>query len=589
MVNRLLAIIALTYLILGIYACANQVALTGGPRDESPPMLDTVLSFANNQTRVVKQPIELYFDEFVDLRDPSKQIVVSPPLKYALDAKARLKKVTLKFDDVEVLKEDVTYIINFGEAIQDFNESNKLQNFRIVFSTGDFIDSLSIKGKVMEAFTGNPLENVLVMLYDLLEDSIVFNERPFYFARTDREGLFEIGNIRADTFKVFALVDENLNYLYDLPTEKIGFIDSSIILHDSADLFLEMSIFQEVSEPRYLSYDVVHQGKLKIEFNNEGAADSLYVVDEVSQYLEDDPESKVKFLWYAPRDLRGFKFMAHRKDGLDTINARINLRTTDTLRNNLKVLKTNQEPRIGIKDSDSLVISFDRPFKAVDSERIFLLKTTQSTISPSISDTTDVAAALDTVTLTLTDTVLFDIITEELPNLYLTIKSDWQAGDMLDLVLLEGAVIDIFGKPNDSIAQKVEIATVESYGNLKIDIIFEDEDVQYVFEFLKQNKVIKRLTVDTTMKTLNLYSIIPDQYELRIIKDINRNGKWDTGNYLEKRQPESLVMTPLEKLKAGWGTEIEINLDELFNPKKQSDDTEDGSIDEDLREENGRQ
>ena len=144
--NTVLKLILASLLTQLWIACGNQVPLTGGPRDESPPVLDTLESTRNNQIRFEKQPINLTFDEFVNLRDASKQILISPPLDKPPIINSRLKKVSVAFDEDEVLKENATYVINFGNSIVDFNEGNKLENYTFVFSTGDYIDSLSIKG-----------------------------------------------------------------------------------------------------------------------------------------------------------------------------------------------------------------------------------------------------------------------------------------------------------------------------------------------------------------------------------------------------------------------------------------------------------
>ena len=181
-------------------SCHNQIQLTGGPKDEAPPVLDTTLSTPNNQVRFDKQEITLYFDEYVSVRDPIKQILVTPPLIYAPQVTERLERITFEFDDKEVLKENATYVINFGESIIDYNESNKLENFTMVFSTGDYIDSLSIRGNVIDSKTQQASPEYLVMLYESVYDSVVYKEKPFYFARTDMEGQFEINNLRADTF-----------------------------------------------------------------------------------------------------------------------------------------------------------------------------------------------------------------------------------------------------------------------------------------------------------------------------------------------------------------------------------------------------
>ena len=131
------------------YGCASGGQLTGGPKDTSPPVLDTLKSAPLQPLNYFPRRLEFFFDEFVQVKDPTKQVLVSPPLTYIPKVKERGKKVTFEFDPKEVLREDATYTINFGEAIVDFREGNKLSNFTYVFSTGDYIDSLSLKGRII--------------------------------------------------------------------------------------------------------------------------------------------------------------------------------------------------------------------------------------------------------------------------------------------------------------------------------------------------------------------------------------------------------------------------------------------------------
>ena len=197
-----------------IQYCANPIAPTGGPRDETPPQLDTSQSTTNYQTNFEKQTIELTFDEWVNLNDVFNQVVVSPPLDNRPEVRIKKKTILFEFAEEEVLRDSATYTINFGEAIKDLTEGNPADNLRFVFSTGDFIDSLSVQGRIVDARTGEPVEGVLFNMYDELQDTVVRTRRPFYFAKTNKEGQFRVENVKSDTFKLFALKDANLNYLF---------------------------------------------------------------------------------------------------------------------------------------------------------------------------------------------------------------------------------------------------------------------------------------------------------------------------------------------------------------------------------------
>ena len=131
-------------------SCAQQAQLNGGIKDIIPPKLDSLRSTPNHQLRFVKQPITLYFKEWVKLSDISKQVVVSPPLKEAPEVKLNGRAVVFTFAEKEVLKTNATYSIDFGDAIQDITEGNKVK-VHYTFSTGDQLDSLVVRGVVVDA------------------------------------------------------------------------------------------------------------------------------------------------------------------------------------------------------------------------------------------------------------------------------------------------------------------------------------------------------------------------------------------------------------------------------------------------------
>ena len=141
-----------------------------------------------------------------------------------------LAQKTIEFAEDEILKENATYQINFGNAVKDFSVGNIFENYVFVFSTGPVIDSLSVSGKVIDELTGEPVKDVLVMLYENLADSALILDKPFYFSKTTDDGSFQLNNLRADTFQLFGLKDENVSYTYDLPEERVAFYNKHIII-----------------------------------------------------------------------------------------------------------------------------------------------------------------------------------------------------------------------------------------------------------------------------------------------------------------------------------------------------------------------
>jgi len=221
-------------LALALVSCARQGAPTGGPKDTTPPSVDTLYSTRNYSTRFKPSKIELRFDEWVTLSDAANQIVVSPPLAKRPEVILRGKTVTLAFDPSEQLRDSATYTINFGTAVKDLHEGNSAKDLRFVFSTGDLIDSLRVSGRVADALSGEPVENISVMLYDIAADSVVRKSRPYYFSRTDKSGRFDIRNVKAGRFKVAAIEDADQNLRWDGENEKIAFLDTLLSVQDSA-------------------------------------------------------------------------------------------------------------------------------------------------------------------------------------------------------------------------------------------------------------------------------------------------------------------------------------------------------------------
>ena len=213
-------------LVIGLLlnGCANVISPEGGERDLIPPQLIEETSTPNYQTNFDKQPITLSFDEWIVLEDVFSQVLVSPPLDERPEVKIKKKSIIFKFAEEEILRTDATYTINFGQAVKDLNEKNPAEDLRFVFSTGDIIDSLFLQALVIDAKELEPVEGALFMLYDQLADSVFHTERPFYFSVTDENGEATIRNVKSDTFKVTVLTDQNVNYLFDQPTEAIAFL-----------------------------------------------------------------------------------------------------------------------------------------------------------------------------------------------------------------------------------------------------------------------------------------------------------------------------------------------------------------------------
>lgn len=219
--------IAIITNIIGNSGCANIVPPGGGPRDSLPPQLVSA-SPKDSALNVTQQKIILNFDEFVELRNANEKLLITPYPSKAPLIESKLRSVTVRLKDS--LLPNTTYVIDFGDAIVDLNESNQLKNFRYVFSTGPVIDSNELEGNIVIAETGTTDSTLFALLYTQQQDSTVVKEKPKYVARVDGAGKFKFTNLPAGVFYIYALGDADGNKQYSQLTETFAFLDSPVVV-----------------------------------------------------------------------------------------------------------------------------------------------------------------------------------------------------------------------------------------------------------------------------------------------------------------------------------------------------------------------
>ncbi|GEP95256.1 Ig-like domain-containing protein [Chitinophaga cymbidii] len=221
--------------------CANIVPPGGGPRDTLPPRLmgvapkDSSLNFSSKQ-------VVFRFNEYVELDNVIEKLIVSPTLKRTPTITAKLRTITIEIKDS--LQPNTTYTFNFGDAVKDVNERNPIEDFQYVVSTGTYLDSLQLTGKLITAETGLPDSNVAVMLYANLEDSAVSKEKPLYVAKTKGSGIYRFKNLKPGTYRIFALKEEDRDFQYTQPTELIAYSDSLVHLTENLS-DINLALFKE--------------------------------------------------------------------------------------------------------------------------------------------------------------------------------------------------------------------------------------------------------------------------------------------------------------------------------------------------------
>jgi len=517
------------------FACANRLNPSGGPRDEDPPEVIAEGSTQNFQTHFNQPEIELALNEWVELNDPINQVLVSPPLDQRPDIRLKGKSVTFTFHEDEILKQDATYTINYGESIKDLTEGNSLSNYSFVFSTGAYIDSLIVAGQVVDAFSGEPVENATVMLYDNLQDSAVFLEKPFYASRSLKDGTFQIRNVKLDTFRVIALIDDNLNYLVDPENESMGFLNDFFIPSpdSSIDVKLELS---KPEGPLFLDrVDTSDWNKAVITYNRtpfeidiatRGSTDSIYWEGR-DQNLE---------FWYLPNSAeRQIVYLTDtRQNEIDTVILRTDVPPASEMIS-VQAKKINSG-----HPEDPFYLCFSRPLINIDSNRIQLR---------TASGQTDLKATFQSDSL----------------STCLNIQSNWQPDSTYMITLFPNAITDLFGLGNDTIQETFPIGGVDRFGNIELEASGFSKDHSYIIELLLSSKVERTIYLNRRDQlTAALDKLKPSTYTLRIIEDLNNNRRWDPADYSLQRQAERVITQSIEPLRANWDVEVifEWNKDE---------------------------
>jgi uncharacterized protein (DUF2141 family) len=525
------------------FSCATPTTPTGGPRDENPPVIDTALSTPNLQTKFLKQDISLTFNEWVMLEDVFNQVIISPPLQYKPEIYIKKKSVIIAWDDRETLRENVTYTFNFGESVKDLTEKNPAEKLRFVFSTGDFIDSLTLSGKVIDATDGKPLEKIRVMLYASKEDSVVRTQKPLYLSITDKDGRFTMENLRSDTFSLFALEDVNFNYKFDLANERIGFPDSLLFLTNTLSDSLVLQVFQEKPFVRLNSTDLKTYGLVKALFN-QSPENILLSTDSLAPKLYRESIKDTLKLWYNPALIKN-PWQIILQSGINSFDTlKFNVPASTQNVGNLSLENTPESgiSRPVIKPGEPIPIFLSRPVFSADASKIIQIKDS----------------------ISLSDTLYFeqDTVNPRKISLY----GRWQEGNSYKLNVPPGTIQDIYGRTTDSLKFTVSIGKTEDYGNLAVKFSALDSTIDYVIQIVDDSQ---RLFYENHIhgkrpENFSLKLLQPGKYTLKVIKDENNNGIWDTGNLLNHRQPEKIALIPIEEIKANWDVETSVDLIEIF-------------------------
>ncbi len=506
-----------------IQSCASPQPLTGGVKDTTPPAIVEAESTPNQQIHFKEKQIILTFDEWLnELRDIEKQLVISPLMPKKPEIKQKGKSIIITLPDS--LRENTTYSMNFGNVIQDLNENNKLENYSFIFSTGDFLDSISLKGKVLDAVTLKAAPDIWVMLYPIGDDSVVYKQKPDYLSKTNAEGRWAISNIRNDHFQVVALKDDNLNFIYDQESELFGWLDAIVGTDSSATL---PDIFVSPRSKRTIIQDVQHvaPGWLKLYIPGSDPINPPLFFPAIGQSkLEWKGDSLT--IWYPPSEnYAGLAIV-----GTDSTRIRVSEKPAQ-LNTKLKL-----SPLSGrLYPFDDALVKAEVPIAKIDTSRIYLQRDT---------------------TLNIPFSIVLDTSSDRIIHLH----SNWIPPSRYIIKFAAGAVTDMWGRSNDTFNMSFVVNGLDQYSNLEMNIAGLDSTFPYLVMIKLGENTERTFFVDhQSMAKISTKGLVPGKYTIEVVEDVNGNGRWDSGDYHLKRQPEQKRIFVPENLRAGWDVEISMN------------------------------
>ena len=528
-------------------SCAQITGLEGGDKDVIAPKVDSLHSSPMAATNFHPKTIKLTFNEWVKLNNVLKNVLVSPPLAKRPKVTLKRRTVTFEFDKDEVLKENTTYSINFGAAITDLTEGNVAKGLTYVFSTGDEIDSLTVSGTVVDAFSGKPLENVNVMLYDNLTDSVVYKEKPYYLAISDKMGQFRINNVRAGKFKAFALKDGDFDYKFSQVDEPIGFLTENIVVGDSTPS-LAFRVASELVPLKLKGKKAQLNGVKLLEFNRKPRAlDFRPIGVKAFRYQEKGDSVKI---WYMGADTLSELVILSEKEIVDTISLRPKSRIRNLASQKMEVIGQKNRT-VSLLPQKTTSFEFSLPILSWNDSLMVLTQ--------------------DSLAAKLPMRITVDSINPKMLNF----NFPWNEAANYQLTIFPKGVTGVNGKSlQDTLTQKIAVTHKDQLGNILLTLIPPDSTKQYVVKLIQSKKEVTRAILPVGATKLTWMLMSPGTYSLELIEDDNANGFWDPGNYLQSQQPERIFVKTLEELRANWDLEVSWNPLTVTTPKEETKPSE---------------
>lgn len=565
-----------------VIKCAHPVSPSGGPKDVTPPIIIETTP-ENGSAGFEGNKFTLKFNEYVSLNNIQAQALISPPMKKLPDFTIKSKSLQVKFK--EELKPNTTYSVYFGDAIVDITENNPLTNYTYIFSTGDYVDSLSLSGYIYNALDLKPIEEVYVMLYkdnnDTIEfDSLPYYVVPYYLSKTNNIGRFQFNGLSNNEYLLFAINDQNSNYIFDQPGEKIAFLDSLISPIYLEKPKIDSANLDSISNILITSDSIIIVADSlltdSIQYDDTGSVDLFMFLspDTIQRLLKAEVIAKntIRFAFSQPATNVMFESLKYSPDSIsfvvdfskekDTLYWYLNNPPIDSL----ELLVTQFNDTLG---TVYLKLDIDKKNKRVkkkeDEKERLLWKSNISGNKLDLNKHLEIEFSQPYVRFNDIDSSILVVGSDSIWNPEFNFIDSLQMKIMFPYDMLEETKYIVYF-PDSSFSSWNNIHTevidikfstlpLSDYGIFSINL-FPEKKQNYLLQLLTEEEIILKNFIFSNDTTLTISYLKPAKYKLKIIYDDNNNNRWDVGDYGLKKQPERVIYFTKEiNIRANWEIE----------------------------------
>jgi hypothetical protein len=542
--------------ILFIAGCARQTSPTGGPKDTIPPKLIST-NPKNEQINFNGRQIDLEFNEALNLNAAKEQVIITPSIGKEYEITTKKNSVTIDLN--ATLNPNTTYTINFREAIQDITERNPVRNLKLAFSTGSYLDSLSLEGKATDLITKKELKDITVALQVINDTMSILDDPALYFTRSDEKGNFKLDYIKPGLYQLYAFQDKNKNLIVDSRNEAYAFIASPINLkQDTAKLQLQTVRLDtrqlKVTSARpFGTYFNIKTNKFLLNHTITSPDQ-----EDLSYYYGEDKANIRLYNTFQHLDSLRIQFTASDSSGsrIDTV-LYAKFRKGEKLQKE-KFTMTIEQAKITARTGNIAIrYKFNKPVASFNLDSIYFKKDTTTNINFIVKDVNwDQANNTFTINKTVDKkTFLLEEQTDDAPSK--SKDTTKTIRPVNELLTLKGAFISIEGDSSASLKQRIEVDQPSSLSEIIYEVTTKRPNV--LVQLLTRDF---RLVAQTSKLKGSFIDIPAGDYIIRYLIDENANNAWDPGNYLEKREPEKVFYSKNSKgeiihsVKANWELEL---------------------------------